>query len=66
MVSPRSIITSDIGTLLLGQIVKGGRRILGADERYAELIKRYLFEEADFMPYYRRILEERRAAWIGK
>ena len=55
-----------VGTLLLGQIVKGGRRILGSDERYAELIKRYLFEEADFMPYYRRILDERRAAWIGK
>ncbi len=55
-----------VGTLLLGQIVKGGLRILGTDERYAELIKRYLFEEADFMPYYRRILEERRAAWIGK
>ena len=54
-----------VGTLLLGQIVKGGRRILGTDERYAELIKRYLFEEADFMPYYRRILDERRAAWIG-
>lgn len=55
-----------VGTLLLGQIVKGGRRILGTDKRYAELIKRYLFEEADFMPYYRRILSERRTAWIGK
>ena len=56
----------NVGTLLLGQIVKRGRRILGTDERYAELMKRYLFEEADFMPYYRRILSERRAAWIGK
>lgn len=56
----------NVGTLLLGQIVKRGRRVLGTDERYAELIKRYLFEEADFMPYYRRILSERRAAWIGK
>ena len=55
-----------VGTLLLGQIVKRGQRILGTDERYAEMIKRYLFEEADFMPYYRRILGERRAAWIGK
>jgi len=55
-----------VGTLLLGQIVKRGRRVLGTDERYAELMKRYLFEEADFMPYYRRILSERRAAWIGK
>jgi len=55
-----------VGTLLLGQIVKRGRRLLGTDERYAEWIKRYPFEEADFMPYYRRILSERRAAWIGK
>lgn len=51
---------------LLGQIIKRGQRVLGTDERYAELIKRHLFEEADFMPYYRRILGERRAAWIGK
>lgn len=55
-----------VGEPLLGQIIKRGRRILGSDERYAELIKRHLFEEADFMPYYRRMLGERRAAWIGK
>jgi predicted nucleotidyltransferase len=55
-----------VGEPLLGQIIKHGLRILGTDGRYADLLKRYLFEEADFMPYYRRILEERRAAWIGK
>ena len=55
-----------VGIPLLGQIVKRGRRVLGTDESYAALIRRYLFEEADFMPYYRRILSERRAAWIGK
>ncbi|OFZ70479.1 MAG: DNA polymerase III subunit beta [Betaproteobacteria bacterium RBG_16_58_11] len=55
-----------VGEPLLGQIVKRGQRVLGTDERYAELIKRHLFEEADFMPYYRRMLGERRAAWIGK
>lgn len=55
-----------VGGALLGQIVRHGLRILGTDERYAQLIKHYLFEEADFMPYYRRILEERRTAWIGK
>lgn len=55
-----------VGEPLLGQIVKRGQRVLGTDERYAELIKRHLFEEADFMPYYRRMLSERRAAWIGK
>ncbi|MBN2701618.1 MAG: nucleotidyltransferase domain-containing protein [Methylothermaceae bacterium] len=55
-----------VGEPLLGQILQGGKRILGSDERYAELIKRHLFEEADFMPYYRRILAERRRAWLGK
>ncbi len=55
-----------VGEPLLGQILKRGRRILGSNGAYAELIKRHLFEEADFMPYRRRILAERRRAWIGK
>lgn len=54
------------GEPLLGQILKHGVRLLGSDRDYAELIKRHLFEEADFMPYRRRILAERRQAWIGK
>lgn len=54
------------GEPLLGQILKHGVRLLGSDNDYAELIKRHLFEEADFMPYRRRILAERRRAWIGK
>jgi predicted nucleotidyltransferase len=55
-----------IGEPLLGQILKHGKRILGEDGLYAELIKRHVFDEADFMPYYRRILRERRSAWIEK
>ena len=51
---------------LLGQIVRHGRRLLGNDGAYGELISRHLFEQADFMPYRDRILAERRAAWIGK
>jgi uncharacterized protein len=54
------------GEPLLGQILKHGVRLFGSDIDYAELIKRHLFEEADFMPYRRRILAERRQAWIGK
>ena len=54
------------GEPLLGQILKHGARLLGNDSDYAELLKRHLFEEADFMPYRRRILAERRQAWIGK
>lgn len=55
-----------IGEPLLGQILKHGKRLKGQDGIYAELIKRHLFDEADFMPYYRGILRERRNAWIGK
>ena len=53
------------GEPLLGQVVVHGRRLIGSDEAYAELIRRHLFDEADFMPYYRRILAERRQAWIA-
>lgn len=53
------------GELILGQILKYGDRLLGSDADYAELLKRHLFDEADFMPYRRRILAERRQAWIG-
>ena len=51
---------------LLGQIVRHGRRLLGSDGAYGNLISKYLFEQADFMPYRNRVLAERRAAWIGK
>lgn len=54
------------GEPLLGQILKHGVRLFGNDTDYAELLKRHLFEEADFMPYRRRILADRRQAWIGK
>ena len=50
---------------LLGQIVCHGRRVLGSDTLYGELISRHLFEQADFMPYRTRLLAERRMAWIG-
>ena len=51
---------------LPGQIVRHGRRVLGSDTLYGELISRHLFEQADFMPYRTRLLAERRIAWIGK
>jgi len=54
-----------VGEPLLGQILKHGKRLLGEDGLYAELIKRHVFDEADFMPYHRRILKERRSAWIA-
>jgi predicted nucleotidyltransferase len=51
---------------LLSQVFKHGRRILGSDTAYAQLLYRHLIEQADFAPLQNRILSERRAAWIGK
>jgi predicted nucleotidyltransferase len=50
---------------LLGQVLRHGRRLLGTDSAYGDLISRHLFEQADFMPYRARVLAERRARWIG-
>lgn len=55
-----------IGEPLLGQILRHGERLLGSETCYADLIRRHLFDQADFLPYRRRILAERRRAWIGK
>lgn len=51
---------------LLQQILTQGRLVICTDRtRYADLLLRVVYEEADVMPYYRRILAERRQAWIG-
>jgi len=65
----RSIDLVDLRTVgepLLGQILSHGKRILGSDLRYASLVRKHLFDKADFLPYRERILLERRQAWIGK
>ena len=50
---------------LLQQIVTRGRMVLCKNRTlYAELLRRVAYDEADVMPYYRRILSERRQAWI--
>ena len=54
------------GEPLLGQILRHGKRILGSDTHYANLLCKHLFDQADFLPYRNRILAERRQAWIGK
>ncbi len=51
---------------VLGQVLKHGRRIIGSDQTYAQLLYRHLIEQADFVPLRNRILCERRMAWIGK
>lgn len=57
---------SQAGEPLLGQILQHGRKILGKNQYYAELLSKHLIDQADFVPYQRRILAERRKAWIGK
>ena len=44
-----------VDELLLGQIVRHGRRVLGKVTLYGELISKHRFEQADFMPYQARI-----------
>jgi len=56
-----------VGEPLLGEILKHGKRILVRDRTaYAALIRRHLFDAADFLPYRQRILEERRNRWIER
>ena len=55
-----------IGEPLLGQILRHGRRVHGSMTCYADLIRRHLFDQADYMPYRRRILAERRRTWTEK
>ncbi len=57
---------STVGEPLLGQIIAGGRRIVGSDTLFAELVLKHLYNQEDFVPYQRRILKERREAWIGR
>ena len=54
-----------VGEPLLGQILRHGKRIMGNDTHYANLIRKHLFDQADYLPYRNRILAERRRAWIG-
>ena len=47
-----------------GQVFNG-KRLLGDDTVYAELLTKHLVNTADFLPLRERILAERRAAWTG-
>ena len=51
---------------LLHQILTTGEIILCRNHTlYADLIKKMLFDQADFQPMVRRIFQERRKKWIG-
>lgn len=54
------------GGPILKHAITTGRRIYCTDPTvYARALSRMMFHEADFMPYYRRTLEQRRRRWIG-
>jgi predicted nucleotidyltransferase len=57
---------STVGEPLLGQIIAHGRRIIGSDTDYVNVVLKHIYNEADFVPLQKRILKERREAWIGK
>jgi len=51
------------GEPLLGRILQG-YKLIGTPEQHAALMTRHLLDEADFMPYVRRMQAERRARWM--
>jgi predicted nucleotidyltransferase len=53
--------------MLLHQILTRGKIVFCDDHPlYAEIIKKMLYNQSDFMPYYHRILKERRERWISE
>jgi predicted nucleotidyltransferase len=51
---------------ILQQVLTQGKLIYCTNRMlYAALIRAMLFNQSDMMPYYDRILAERRKAWIG-
>lgn len=50
---------------IVGRVLQNGRRLFCDDTTlYATLLKRRWFDRADWEPYRRRILKERRERWI--
>lgn len=51
--------------VLLHEILSTGTLVYAPDRTYyAELMKRHVFDQADFMPYYNRLLAARRRRWL--
>jgi len=68
LMTGRSVDLIDLNVVcqpLLGQIIKYGKRLVGDDVGYGMLLSKNAFDQADFLPYRQRILDERRQAWIG-
>ncbi|MFT5084926.1 MAG: putative nucleotidyltransferase [Lentisphaeria bacterium] len=56
---------SKAGTTVYSEALSG-ERIVGDAQTHACLLARMLVDEADFGPIYKRMLKERREAWIGE
>src|SRR5438093_6369661 len=52
------------GEPLLGQVLRYGKKILGDNTHYAALIRKHVFDEADFLRYRNEMIAQRRRAWI--
>jgi predicted nucleotidyltransferase len=51
--------------VILQQILRTGRKIIdNAPLEYVRLLSRMIFNQADMMPYYHRVLKERREAFL--
>jgi predicted nucleotidyltransferase len=54
-----------VSGLILEQALCTGKIVKNADhDLYARLLKRLWYNQADMMPYYRRILEQRNSQWL--
>jgi predicted nucleotidyltransferase len=56
----------EVGQPLLNQIIKYGTRVLGSDDKMANLVYRNIIDQADFAPLQQRLLKERRTLWTTK
>ncbi len=56
---------STVGEPILGQILKHGKRLIGTDTVFAEVVLKHLYAQADFVPYIKRTLTERRQQWLA-
>lgn len=66
--SGRSVDLIDLGDNpgpIVGRVLQEGQQLFCTNtSAYAELIKRWWFDQADWFPYRREILKARREAWI--
>ncbi len=53
------------GPVVTREIFSQGKMILQRDqEQYARLLMRYWFDQSDWLPYRKQIIDKRREAWI--